>query len=297
MARNELSRRAFLARTGVLGAGTRMLPRFVAADRNAAAELGSLVDVLRPVVGQLTRDTLNGFIAFVVPGNDEYSRAQGTPRDEAGGIAAGGTEFLVESLDRFPPFSIEAARPAASALITALGNLPMPMPGRMLGGILGPPVETIGLLEDAVLFLVENDPAAPLSLPVALLLNYVATVVSPSAFDGAMLSPFARLSFAQKARAMEMLETTQSPLIALIDTQVPEPLTRPVAGLLRFIGIALHEFAAFGSIGEAPQLDPAVRSLIGEPLGGFTGVLPEILANDGWDELLASGYAHAALDA
>ena len=96
MAGNELSRRAFLARTGVLGAGTRMLPRFVGADRNVAGELGSLVDVLRPVLGQLTRDTLNGFISFVVPGDDDYSRAQGTPREEAGGIAAGGTDFLVE---------------------------------------------------------------------------------------------------------------------------------------------------------------------------------------------------------
>jgi len=297
MAVNELSRRAFLARIGVLGAGTRILPRSVAAHGGAAAELGSLVDLLRPVLGQLTRDTLNGFIAFIVPGDDDFSRTQGTPREEAGGIAAGGTEFLIESLDRFPPFSAEAARPAASALITALATLPLPLPGRSLSGILSPSLETIDLLEDAVLFLVENDPEMPLSLPVALLLNYVATVVNPEVLDGATLSPFARLSFAQKARAMEMLETTQSPLIAMIDSEVPEPLTLPVAGLLRFLGIALHEFAAFGSIGDSPQLDPVVRSLIGEPLEGFSGMLPDLLASEGWDELLRDRSALSAHDA
>jgi hypothetical protein len=296
MAGNELSRRTFLARIGVLGAGTRMLPRSVAAH-GSAAELGSLVDLLRPILGQLTRDTMNGFIAFIVPGDDEFSRAQGTPREDAGGIAAGGTEFLIESLDRFPPFSVDAARPAASALITALAALPPALPAHRLGDLLGPPLETLDLLEDAVLFLVENDPEMPLSLPVALLLNYVATVVNPEALDGATLSPFARLSFAQKARAMEMLETTQSPLIALIDSQVPEPLTLPVTGLLRFLGIALHEFAAFGSIGDSPQLDPAVRSMIGDPLGGFSGMPPDLLASEGWDELLAGGHAHGAHDA
>src|ERR1043166_3274406 len=164
MAGNELSRRAFLARIGVLGAPTRTLPRAVAAH-GSAAELGSLVDALRPVLGQLTRDTLSGFIAFIVPGDDEFSRIQGTPREEAGGIAAGGTEFLIESLDRFPPFSADAARPASSALITALAALPLPLPGHRLADLLGPSLETIDLLEDAVLFLVENDPGKRLPLP------------------------------------------------------------------------------------------------------------------------------------
>lgn len=296
MARNELSRRGFLARIGVLGAGARFLPRFVSAAPGATIELAGLVDALRPVLGQLTRDTLDGFIAFIVPGDDDYSRAQGTPRDDAGGIAVGGTDFLIESLDRFPPFSIDEARPAASALVSALAALPLPLPGHLLGGILGPSLQAIDQLEDAVLFLVENDPAAPLSLPVALLLNYVATVVNPAALDGPMLSPFARLSFAQKARVMEMLETTRSPLLALIDSQVPAPLTEPVAGLLRFLGIALHEFAAFGSIGDAPSLDPAVRSLIGAPLGA-AAALPDLLAGDGWDDVVAGGGARTAHDA
>lgn len=35
----------------------------------------------------LTRDTLNGLVAFVVPGPDAYSRAQGEWTREPGGIA------------------------------------------------------------------------------------------------------------------------------------------------------------------------------------------------------------------
>src|SRR5262249_56258857 len=110
-------------------------------------------------------------------------------------------------------------RPAGPGGAPGPAGAPPPGPG---GGS-GPPV-AIDLVEDAVLFLVENDRATPLSLPVALLLNYVATMVSPASLHGDFLSPFARLSFAQKARTLEMVETAQSELAVLIDSQVPEPL-------------------------------------------------------------------------
>src|ERR1044071_7409475 len=83
MATDDLSRRAFLARIGVLGATATLLPQCAAPAAGTAASelgLGALVDLLRPVLAQLSRDTLNGFIAFTVPGRDDYSRAQGTPR-------------------------------------------------------------------------------------------------------------------------------------------------------------------------------------------------------------------------
>jgi hypothetical protein len=290
---DDLSRRAFLARIGVLGASSVLLPSCAPGGATGAVAselgLGPLVELLRPVLGQLARDTLNGFTAFIVPGQDAYSKAQGTPRGEPGGIAAGGTDFLIENLDRFLPLPDPLVRPAASALITALGELELPIDGGLLGGILLPPIVTIGAVDDAVLFILQNDSDAPLSLPVALLLNYVATVVAPASLAGPFLSPFARLSLAHKAHAMEQLETSQSQLIALIDGQVPEPLRASVSGLLQFLGGALHEFAAFGSFGESAKFKPSTRTLSGRPVGWkLTGFLPDNQTGDGWDELL--GY-------
>jgi hypothetical protein len=296
MATQDLSRRVFLARIGVLGAGTLLLPGcLLSPEPTTGTErsellLGVLVDLLRPVLAQLSRDTLNGFVAFSLPGPDAYSSAQGTPRGEPGGIDAGGTDFLIANLDRFLPVPDDLVEPAAAALVTALRDLPLPLDPGLLGGILGgPSIVTIGLVDAAVRFILENDSATPLSLPVALLLNYTATVANPLSLHGAFVSPFARLSFADKTRAMEMLETSQSNLVALLDAQVPQPLKSSVSGLLKFLGGALHEFAAFGSLGEGQRFNPRTRTLSGRPVGWqLTGFLPDGQTGDGWDDLL--GY-------
>jgi hypothetical protein len=298
MAADDLSRRAFLARIGVLGASATLLPGLpgclgpVTATTESELSLAALIDLLRPVLGELSRDTWNGFVAFTVPGQDAYSRAQGTPRGEPGGIEAGGTSFLIENLDRFLPFPDELVRPASTALMTALRDLPLPIaPGLigLLGGLLGPSVVTIRLVESAVRAILQNDSATPLSLPASLLLNFVATVANPASLNGPFVSPFARLSFADKARAMEMIETSQSQLVALIDAQLPEPLKASVSGLLEFLGGALHEFAAFGAFGESRRFDRRTRSLTGRPVGWqLTGYLPDNQTGDGHDDLL--GY-------
>jgi hypothetical protein len=288
MATDDLSRRAFLARIGVLGASATLLPQCAlpTSSTDADLSLNILVELLRPVLGELSRDTWNGFTAFSVPGQDAYSRAQGTPRGEPGGIEAGGTSFLIENLDRFLPLPDELVRPARSALLTALRDLRLPISGLLIG-VLGP--VTIRLVENAVRFILENDETTPLSLPGALLLNFVATVVNPASLNGAFVSPFARLSFADKARAMEMLETTQPQLVSVVDAQVPEPLKASVSGLLEFLGGALHEFAAFGSFGESRRFDPRTRGLTGRPVGWqLTGYLPDNQIGDGWDDFI--GY-------
>jgi len=294
MARDEVSRRAFLTRIGVLGASAILLPRCTpgpAATGEATSELslGALVELLRPVLSALARDTLNGFVAFSVPGQDPYSQAQGTPRAEPGGIEAQGTDFLIENLDRFLAFPDALVQPAASALVTALADLPLPislplpLPLPLPGGV------TLGLVDNAVRYILQNDDATPISLPVALLLNYVATVVNPASLSGPFLSPFARLSFANKARAMEQLETSQSQLVALIDAQLPQPLKASVSGLLEFLGGALYEFAAFGSMGESRKYNQQTRTLTGRPVGWqLSGYLPDGQTGDGWDDLI--GY-------
>jgi hypothetical protein len=294
MSSDEVSRRAFLARIGVLGASAVLLPSCTfepdpTGEASSEIGLGALVELLRPVLAALARDTLNGFVAFSLPGQDPYSHAQGTPRAEPGGIEAQGTDFLIENLDRFLAFPDALAKPAALALVTALGDLSLPLPVGSLGGILGGGLVKISLVDDAVRYILQNDDAMPLSLPVALLLNYVATAVHPASLQGAFLSPFARLSFANKARAMELLETSQSQLVAVVDAQLPQPLKASASGLLEFLGGALHEFAAFGSMGESRKYNRATRSLTGRPIGWqLSGYLPDNQPGDGWDDLL--GY-------
>jgi hypothetical protein len=295
--RDEVTRRAFLARIGVLGASAVLLPRCTpgpAPSGEVASEssLGALIELLRPVLSALARDTLNGFVAFNLPGQDPYSQAQGTPRAEPGGIEAQGTDFLIENVDRFLPFPDALVQPAAAGLVTALADLPLPLsqplplplPLPLPGGVV-----TLGLVDDAVRYILQNDAAMPISLPVALLLNYLATAVSPASVSGAFLSPFARLSFAQKARAMELLETSHPQLVAVVDAQLPQPLKASASGLLKLIGGALQEFAAFGSMGESRKYNPQTRTLTGRPIGWqLTGYLPDNQTGDGWDDLL--GY-------
>ncbi|MGH3911561.1 MAG: hypothetical protein ACRDRM_12095, partial [Pseudonocardiaceae bacterium] len=90
-----LGRRAFLARVGLLGAAIGaggLLPRSALAQPGAGDGLAPVVDALRPVLAELARDTLNGLSVFVLPGSDEYSRAQGTPQTGPGGLETRTTE-------------------------------------------------------------------------------------------------------------------------------------------------------------------------------------------------------------
>lgn len=282
MRNGRFTRRLFLARTGVLGVA---VGSGLVLPGRADAEpllLDDLVERLRPVLAELSRDTLNGLTAFVVPGQDAYSRAQGTPRTEPGGMAAEGTDFLIQAVDNFVPFPEQVAQPVVAALRTAMSDLGLDLPGP-LGDLL--PVQ-VKALDDALGILLENDAAIPLSLVAALLLNLLATQVNPLSVNGAFLSPYARLSFDEKARAFALLEGPDPDLVGLLDTELPEPLRDSVAGLLRFFAGGLLEFSAFGAYNEWAVFDPDSGSVTEPPVGwrltGYAGV------SDGWDDF--QGY-------
>lgn len=290
------SRRAFLARVGVLGAaaagaGGLVLRTDAGSGPNVTLQTGQeLDDSLRRLLAELSRDTLNGLTAFVVPGSDRYSHRQGTPRSEPGALQAGGTDFLIESLDNFVPFPDSVAQPVAAALQTALSDLDIPLVGGLLD--LLPLVDT---LDDALRALLASPTETiPLSLVVALLLNLVATQVNPLAVSGVLLSPFARLRFAEKAAAFSLIEGPDADLVAALDTQLPEPLRASVSGVLRFVGGALLEFPAFGSYGEWSVFDPATRTVRSRPVGwqltGYGGV------SDGWDDFLGYYQGRTAVE-
>lgn len=93
----ELSRRDFLARAGAVGFGAAL------AQLPAALRGKGWLDEAAAQDPNLTRDTINGLVAFVLPGPDEYSVAQGQSSPTPGAIAAGTTDNLILNLDTFLP--------------------------------------------------------------------------------------------------------------------------------------------------------------------------------------------------
>ncbi len=65
----------------------------------------------------LTRDTFNGLLAFVVPGSDPYSIAQGVSTPGPGGVDAGAADVLIATVDESTPFI-----PSFSSQVAAILN-------------------------------------------------------------------------------------------------------------------------------------------------------------------------------
>jgi hypothetical protein len=166
----NVSRREFLRRAAVLAAGGTVLEKLPEALR-----LQGWLEDAHAATPNLVVQTMNGLVAFVVPGRDRYSRAQGTRSRTPGGVEGGTTPLLIRTLDRFLP----------SAL--------------------------------------------PLSATAATILNEVALTVDPSSRRGTFASPFANLSFAEKARVFQTLEA----------------LDEETAGSIRFLAGNLPGLTAF----------------------------------------------------
>jgi hypothetical protein len=183
----KLSRRDLLRRGTALAAGATILERLPEALR-----LQGWLEEAQAATPNLVVQTMNGLVAFVVPGRDRYSRAQGTKSRTAGGIERGATPFLIRTLDRFLPSAV------------------------------------------------------PLSATAATILNEVALTVDPSSRRGRFASPFANLSFTEKARVFRTLEA----------------LDEDAAGSIRFLAGNLPGLVAFLALSR-----PAAR-----PLTRYAGV-------------------------
>jgi hypothetical protein len=106
-----VSRREFLERASVLLA----LP-------SALDARGWLEDALAAKPDVVVQ-TMNGLVAFVVPGRDRYSRAQGTKAKTPGGIEAGATKALIRTLDMFLPSTPPLSAAAATILNEVAANV------------------------------------------------------------------------------------------------------------------------------------------------------------------------------
>lgn len=286
---NDVGRRAFLARLGVLGAaavggGLLSDTLFRPAANAQGPGLDDLVGALQPVLAELARDTLNGLVVMTCPGPDAYSDAQGTPRTEPGALQAHATDFMIASLDNFVPFPDQLGTALGEGLAVGLDGTGIALPS----GLAGVPLSGVRMLDDALTTILRNDATMPLSSVVAMLLNLVATQVNPAAINGAFLSPFARLSFADKCTVFEHLEGPNADLVATLDSGVPEPFTETLSGTLRFLAGALLEFATYGSYGEAGVWDAEKRTITERPVGWqLSGYQPDGIVH-GWDDFV--GY-------
>lgn len=300
----QFSRRSFLVRAGVMSAALALLdPEELLQLRPAAASTLSssrgagvslltnedrilALSSLAPIFEELSKDTINGLVAFVVPGPDAYSLAQGVSDAVPGGIDAGGPAFLLNALDNFFPVPQEPLRLLVQAVTTGLvDNLP---------GLPGIPVIP-GLAEELDLALgqlLAQQGTVPLSLLIALLLNFVATLTNPTSLVGEFVSPFSQLSFTEKTSVFAFLEGEASNLSAMIDQSLTEPVQDSISGLIEFVSGALLEFAAFGSYSEYAVFDAKTRTLTATPVGWtisqYLSIAPRTRPVEGWDEF--KGY-------
>jgi hypothetical protein len=180
------SRRALLERAGAAGLAALL------AQLPAVLDAKGLLAEAEAAETDLTRDTLSGLLAFILPGNDEYSIAQGERARGPGAIGAKTLDPFIEALDGFVPAS-------------ALGF-----------------TTTI-----------------PASGGVATLLNDYALQVNPAA-PGSLLSPFARLSFAEKAEVFRLFES--------------DDVAAAAAPELAFVGGILPGFVGFMACSETGVL-------------------------------------------
>jgi hypothetical protein len=282
------NRRQFLLRTGSLGAAATVA--MYPALARAAGPLDPLIDdIAGPALKLLARDTISGLIVFQVPGSDRYSQAQGVTSDRPGGIDAEAQDLLLIDLDEFLPVPDSYAQALAASFTTAVSDIPIP--ADLLGPLAGLGEQFAAQMDDALRSLVQSDAAVPLSLVIALMLNFLATQVNPASVAGAIPgSPFASLSFADKAKAMEALENSNAQLVATLDDGAPEPLKGSLSGLLKFVGGALLEFATYTSYVEWGVFDPATKTVSSRPVGwDLTNYMPgRLTPADGWDEF--KGY-------
>lgn len=157
---------------------------------SAALALGKSHSTAAPSA-DLLHETFNALLAFILPGSDAYSVAQGVSTVDRGGVDAGVIEVFIATLDDTTPF-------------------------------------------------VPN-----FSAQVAAILNGLAQAVDATP-GGSFLSPFANLTFAEKAVVFQAMDAN--------------PQFAPLAGVLT-------PFVAFLCYSESGTFDPQTRTLTGPPLG------------------------------
>lgn len=117
MTEAEFSRRALLERATAL-AGAAVL-----AQLPEALRIRGWLDDAYAAGPNVVEQTVNGLVAFVVPGRDRYSVAQGQKSRTPGGIEAGATPAVIRTLDRFLPSNPPLSATTATVLNQVATNV------------------------------------------------------------------------------------------------------------------------------------------------------------------------------
>jgi hypothetical protein len=105
----------------------------------------------------LVHDTLDGFVAFVLPGDDPHSVAQGERANGPGGIAAGTTGALIANLDRFLPLPDtlgpnDGTAPLSGAIAILLNTVALSVNPLSLNGLFLSPFARLPFSDKAAVF-------------------------------------------------------------------------------------------------------------------------------------------------
>ena len=150
------------------------------------------------------------------PGTDPYSdRARRAGASGPGAIDARITDFLLNAADFFVPLPDGFARAVVSALRTGSRDTGFPIPPELLGPVL----DLARMVDDEIVSLLDQRRDHPAVDRVRVDDQLLATRVNPAAINGAFLSPFSRLTWAEKAKAWEMFEDADPDLVAAIDSE------------------------------------------------------------------------------
>lgn len=173
----SLTRRRFLA--GVAGAGIALLG---VGTLFASAAAQSVDPPLPPV-----RDTINGILSFVVPGNDEYSRRQGLATDRPGGANPGSAASLERTLDQAVPFPVLGPAfginlPGAAAIAALVNLFAVTVdPGAARGPFTAPFANLTHPNKAQVFELMDTNPLFP-GLPIKFAVNALPTLAAFAAY-------------------------------------------------------------------------------------------------------------------
>lgn len=223
------------------------------------------VEQLRTALDKLRDDTFFAMIAFGVPGDDPYSEYQDVTTPLPGGIGTRADLYLTGGTDLLVPMPPAYMSQMLNSIATYLALQPMDIP-EMAADDLGENGEYIlENLDGSFTAYLEGEVSN--SVLVALLINLAATRVAGT-IDGPFPSPFANLTWEQKAKVFEELESESSWLKRAITLNIPDRDFREATpGVLSSLVSFMLRIAGFGSYCEFAVYNPETREVAQRPLG------------------------------